>query len=64
MNLESFLDNVSPLPDNDYINFVPADNSLFPLNYSRGYINFSNQEDLLIFTQKFDNYVFVDAKGK
>ncbi|XP_018901730.2 uncharacterized protein Upf3 [Bemisia tabaci] len=63
MNLESFLDNVSPLPDNDYINFVPADNSLFPLNYSRGYINFSNQEDLLIFTQKFDNYVFVDAKG-
>lgn len=63
MTLESFLEQVSPLPPVDYMYFVKADSSLGLLSFSRAYLNFVNVDDLIIFTEKFDNYVFVDAKG-
>ncbi|GLV41256.1 Upf3 [Carabus blaptoides fortunei] len=63
MNKESFLNQVSPLPDYDYMYFVKADMSLGEFALSRAYINFKNPNDIFIFKEKFDNYVFVDAKG-
>lgn len=32
--------------------------------FSRAYINFKNQEDIVLFRDRFDGYVFVDHKGK
>lgn len=63
MNKESFLNQVSPLPDYDYMYFVKADMSLGEFALSRAYINFKNPNDIFIFKEKFDNYVFLDAKG-
>ncbi|XP_046674240.1 regulator of nonsense transcripts 3B isoform X1 [Homalodisca vitripennis] len=63
MTEEQFKNQVSPLPDIDYFYFVPADMSLTPNAFCRAYINFVDQADLFIFTQKFDGYVFVDSKG-
>merc|ERR1712142_532931 len=63
MTEEEFLDQISPLPDNDYIRYHKADFSLDQYAYCRAYINFINQEDIFIFQEKFDGYVFVDAKG-
>ncbi|XP_022200502.2 regulator of nonsense transcripts 3B [Nilaparvata lugens] len=63
MTEEEFLQQVEPLPPVDFMYFVQADNSLAPNNFCRAYLNFVNQQDIFIFTQKFDNYVFVDNKG-
>lgn len=64
MSLETFLDQVAPLPPVDYMYFVKADASLAPNSFGRAYLHFVHVTDLLIFTEKFDNYVFVDSKGK
>ena len=32
--------------------------------FSRAYFNFLNREDLLLFTEKFDGYEFLDSRGK
>ncbi|XP_050996809.1 regulator of nonsense transcripts 3B isoform X3 [Acomys russatus] len=32
--------------------------------YARAYINFKNQEDILLFRDRFDGYVFLDNKGQ
>ncbi len=63
MTLETFLDQVAPLPPVDYMYFVKADSSLAPNSFGRAYLHFIHVSDLLIFTEKFDNYVFVDSKG-
>lgn len=63
MTLETFLDQVAPLPPVDYMYFVKADSSLSPNSFARAYLHFVHVADLLIFTEKFDNYVFVDGKG-
>lgn len=39
-------------------------NSLGPHAYSRAYIEFKDQNDIFSFSDKFDGYVFVDARGK
>lgn len=38
--------------------------SLYPHMFSRAYINFKNQEDIVLFRDRFDGYVFVDHKGE
>ncbi|XP_055726936.1 regulator of nonsense transcripts 3A isoform X4 [Salvelinus fontinalis] len=54
---------LSPLPSYDYFEFFPADQSLYPHLFSRVYINFRNSEDILLFRDRFDGYVFIDNKG-
>ncbi|XP_048265479.1 regulator of nonsense transcripts 3A [Bombus terrestris] len=63
MTQEQFLEQVSPLPEHDYLYFVKADMSLGQYAFSRAYINFVEQQDIFMFREKFDNYVFVDSKG-
>ncbi|KAA8587914.1 regulator of nonsense transcripts 3A isoform X1 [Etheostoma spectabile] len=55
---------LSPLPSYDYFEFFPADQSLSPHLFSRAYINFKNNEDILLFRDRFDGYVFIDNKGQ
>uniref|UniRef100_A0A8C8MMF7 UPF3 domain-containing protein n=1 Tax=Oncorhynchus tshawytscha TaxID=74940 RepID=A0A8C8MMF7_ONCTS len=55
---------LSPLPPYDYFEFFPADQSLYPHLFSRVYINFRNPEDILLFRDRFDGYVFIDNKGQ
>lgn len=38
--------------------------SLYPHLFSRAYINFKSPEDILLFRDRFDGYVFIDNKGK
>ncbi|KAK1797772.1 hypothetical protein P4O66_008127, partial [Electrophorus voltai] len=54
---------LSPLPSFDYFEFFPADQSLYPHLFSRAYINFKNPEDIILFRDRFDGYVFIDSKG-
>lgn len=63
MSQEQFVEQVSPLPEHDYLYFAKADMSLGQYAFSRAYINFVEQQDIFMFREKFDNYVFVDAKG-
>lgn len=63
MTEEEFLKQIDPVPDHDYFYFVPADWSLGINATGRAYINFCNQNDIFIFRDKFDGYVFVDTKG-
>ncbi|KAJ9587781.1 hypothetical protein L9F63_018807 [Diploptera punctata] len=60
---ESFINQVSPLPEYDYLYFVHPDKSLGPFAFSRAYINFIKQEDIFTFKEQFDNYTFMDKKG-
>lgn len=63
IDLESFLMQVSPIPDYDYIYIVKGDMSLGEHAFGRVYINFVHPSDIFMFKEKFDNYVFVDQKG-
>uniref|UniRef100_A0A663M5F5 UPF3B regulator of nonsense mediated mRNA decay n=1 Tax=Athene cunicularia TaxID=194338 RepID=A0A663M5F5_ATHCN len=57
-------EHLQPLPEHDYFEFFANDSSLYPHMFSRAYINFKNQEDIVLFRDRFDGYVFVDHKGQ
>ncbi|XP_061697267.1 regulator of nonsense transcripts 3A isoform X2 [Syngnathoides biaculeatus] len=61
---EQLEEQLSPLPPYDYFEFSPADPSLYPHLFSRAYVNFKNQEDIVLFRDRFDGYVFIDGKGQ
>ncbi|XP_073958190.1 uncharacterized protein isoform X1 [Choristoneura fumiferana] len=63
MTEEAFLEQVSPIPEHDHFYFAKPDPSLGNNVFSRAYINFVNVEDIYLFRDKFDDYVFVDDKG-
>ena len=63
MTEEQFLEDVSPLPDYNDFYYVNGDLSLGEFAFSRAYFKFKNFDELLIFKDKFDDYVFMDSKG-
>ncbi|XP_007940590.1 regulator of nonsense transcripts 3A [Orycteropus afer afer] len=60
---EQLEEQLHPLPAHDYFEFCTADVSLYPHLYSRAYINFRNPDDILLFRDRFDGYIFIDGKG-
>jgi len=60
---EEFLEAVDPVAEHDYFRFVVADDTLGVNAFSRAYINFNSVEDLFLFKEKFDGYVFIDRDG-
>ncbi|XP_076991078.1 LOW QUALITY PROTEIN: regulator of nonsense transcripts 3A [Tamandua tetradactyla] len=60
---EKLEEQLHPLPAHDYFEFCTADLSLYPHLYSRAYINFRNPDDILLFRDRFDGYIFIDSKG-
>nr|XP_054526697.1 LOW QUALITY PROTEIN: regulator of nonsense transcripts 3A-like [Pan troglodytes] len=59
---EQLEEQLRPLPAHDYFEFFAADLSLYPHLYSRAYINFRNPDDILLFRDRFDGYIFLDSK--
>lgn len=63
MSEDEFLKHISPLPEHDYLSFFEANSGLGPYSFSRAYINFIDSGDMLMFRERFDNYVFLDKDG-
>lgn len=63
MTEETFFKQISPIADHDFFYYVAADFSLGTNACSRAYINFTNKDDIFIFKDKFDGYIFIDGKG-
>ena len=63
MNEDDFLKQVSPLPKHDYFCFFEASSGLGIHSYSRAYINILDSNDMSVFRERFDNYVFLDKDG-
>lgn len=63
MDEETFRKQIDPIPDHDDFYFVSGDWSLGKNACSRAYINFTRADDIYLFKDKFDGYIFVDAKG-
>ncbi|CAG08354.1 unnamed protein product [Tetraodon nigroviridis] len=61
---EELKEQLQPLPEVDYLEFFSNDTSLFPHLFARAYINFQNQEDIVLFRDRFDGYVFIDKRGQ
>ncbi|KAG8003890.1 Regulator of nonsense transcripts 3B [Nibea albiflora] len=61
---EELEEQLQPLPDVDYLEFFSNDTSLYPHLFARAYINFKNQEDIVLFRDRFDGYVFIDNRGQ
>ncbi|XP_066571193.1 regulator of nonsense transcripts 3B [Amia ocellicauda] len=61
---EQLEEQLQPLPEVDYLEFFANDTSLYPHLFSRAYINFKNQEDIVLFRDRFDGYVFIDNRGQ
>ncbi|XP_053437079.1 regulator of nonsense transcripts 3B isoform X3 [Nycticebus coucang] len=59
---EQLQEHLQPMPEHDYFEFFSNDTSLYPHMYARAYINFRNQEDIILFRDRFDGYVFLDNK--
>ncbi|XP_033863865.1 regulator of nonsense transcripts 3A-like isoform X4 [Acipenser ruthenus] len=62
LSKEQLEEQLNPLPAYDYFEFFSADQSLYPHLFSRAYINFKNPEDIVLFRDRFDGYVFIDHK--
>lgn len=63
MTEQQFLDDVSPLPEYTEFYYVNGDLSLGEFAFSRAYFRFKNFDELVVFKDKFDDYVFMDLKG-
>ncbi|EDW01899.1 regulator of nonsense transcripts 3B [Drosophila grimshawi] len=65
MTEEEFLQQVEPLPENDAYYYCQADWSLGQEATCRAYIDMSMKDmsEVLQFRDRFDGYVFVDARG-
>lgn len=65
MTEQEFLEQVGPLPENDYYYYCNADWSLGQDATCRAYIDMSLKDvaEVLQFRDRFDGYVFVDSKG-
>ncbi|KAL9915529.1 UPF3 regulator of nonsense mediated mRNA decay [Glossina fuscipes fuscipes] len=63
MTEEDFLKQIDPLPEHDFYYFAPADWSLGSDATCRAYITFKNHNDIFLFRDRFDGYVFVDSRG-
>ncbi|KAM7343729.1 UPF3 regulator of nonsense mediated mRNA decay [Cochliomyia hominivorax] len=63
MTEEEFLKQIDPLPDHDFYYYAEADWSLGFDATCRAYITFKNYDDVFLFRDRFDGYVFVDNKG-
>ncbi|XP_073343429.1 regulator of nonsense transcripts 3B [Pagrus major] len=61
---EELEEQLQPLPEVDYLEFFSNDTSLYPHLFARAYINFRNQEDIVLFRDRFDGYVFIDSRGQ
>ncbi|XP_052005769.1 regulator of nonsense transcripts 3B-like [Xyrauchen texanus] len=61
---EELVDQLQPLPELDYLEFFSSDTSLYPHLFARAYLNFKNQEDVVLFRDRFDGYVFIDNRGQ
>uniref|UniRef100_A0A671WX09 UPF3B regulator of nonsense mediated mRNA decay n=1 Tax=Sparus aurata TaxID=8175 RepID=A0A671WX09_SPAAU len=61
---EELEEQLQPLPEVDYLEFFSNDTSLYPHLFARAYINFRNQEDIVLFRDRFDGYVFIDNRGQ
>lgn len=61
---EELEEQLQPLPDVDYLEFFSSDTSLYPHLFSRAYLNFKNQDDVILFRDRFDGYVFIDNRGQ
>ncbi|KAM9321247.1 regulator of nonsense transcripts 3A [Gastrophryne carolinensis] len=64
INKEQLEEQLHPLPAHDYFEFCTADPSLYPHLFSRAYINFRNPDDIILFRDRFDGFVFIDSKGQ
>ncbi|XP_066236580.1 regulator of nonsense transcripts 3A [Saccopteryx leptura] len=60
---EQLVEQLHPLPAHDYFEFFTGNLSFYPHLYSRAYINFRNPDDILLFRDRFDGYIFIDNKG-
>ncbi|XP_055537136.1 regulator of nonsense transcripts 3B [Wyeomyia smithii] len=63
MDEDTFRKQIDPIPDHDDFYFVSGDWSLGKNASSRAYISFVRAEDIFLFKDKFDGYIFVDSKG-
>ncbi|KAK6298610.1 hypothetical protein J4Q44_G00316650 [Coregonus suidteri] len=61
---EELEEQLQPLPEVDYLEFFANDSSMYPHVFARAYINFKIQEDIVLFRDRFDGYVFVDNGGQ
>lgn len=55
---------ISSLVNKFNLSLLLSSFSLFPHLFARAYINFKNQEDIVLFRDRFDGYVFIDNRGK
>lgn len=63
MSEDEFLKHVAPLPKHDYFCYFEASSGLGPYSFSRAYINFCDHDEMSIFRERFDNYIFLDKDG-
>ncbi|XP_006003920.1 regulator of nonsense transcripts 3B [Latimeria chalumnae] len=61
---EQLEEQLQPIPEHDYFEFFSSDSSLYPHMFSRVYINFKNPEDIVLFRDRLDGYVFIDSRGQ
>uniref|UniRef100_A0A0N5AN36 Smg4_UPF3 domain-containing protein n=1 Tax=Syphacia muris TaxID=451379 RepID=A0A0N5AN36_9BILA len=54
---------LKPLPETEFIQFVPANSEEEEYKFARVYFVFKNDEDIVVFRDRFNGYVFVDSQG-
>ena len=60
---ERLQEQLTSLPPHDYMYFVQGDASYNQFGYSRLYINFTSEDDIVPFKEMWDGYLFEDEAG-
>lgn len=60
---EKLQEQLTSLPPHDYMYFVQGDASYNQFGYSRLYINFTSEDDIVPFKEMWDGYLFEDEAG-
>ena len=60
---ERLREQLTSLPPHDYMYFVQGDSSYNQFGYSRLYINFTSEDDIVPFKEMWDGYLFEDEAG-
>lgn len=60
---EKFLTIINPLPVHSYFYFAPGDSSLGPHGYTRAYITFEDETEIVSFRDQYDGVVLESDQG-
>ncbi|PAV92184.1 hypothetical protein WR25_06715 isoform E [Diploscapter pachys] len=64
LTFEELQEQMSPMPDSEYVWFEPSKIDFLPYDFSRCYFVFNSEKDCIEFSRRINNKEFTDSRGQ